>query len=225
MKKFFELINKNLDFSRMSQLIKNPLGKKLHPLIVISREKGSGGRPIAYLVAKKLGKPWEVYHKEIVDQIAQETHLEKKLIKEIDEKRISFIESIIADVFGKKYVTLSNYYKHLLRILSTIGNRGYAIIVGRGANFLFPDALKVRTICPMEQRIKWMMEYEKLNRKQAIERIEKSDAERSDFVKIVYNHDQRKAHHYDLIIRTGPQISIEDAADIIVRMAKRRFKI
>ncbi len=53
----------------------------------------------------------------------------------------------------------------------------------------------------------------------------KLDEERIDFIKTVYNHDPRKAHHYDLVIRIGPNLSIEDAADLIVHLAKKRFKL
>ena len=225
MKRIFDLINKNISLDFLTGKKRTvPLDQEL-PLITISREMGSGGRPIAYLVAEKLGRPWQVFHKEIIDQIAKEIHLENSLIKEIDENRIPFIEEVIGEFFGKSYVSLSNYYKHLVKILSTIGHRGFAIIVGRGANYLFPHALKVRMICETDQRIKWEMEFEHLSKAQAIRHIEESDRKRSDFERAVYNHDVKKAHHYDLVIRTGPRLGIEAAADLIVFMAKRRFKI
>src|SRR3989338_889866 len=216
MKRIFDLINKNISFDFLTGKKRTvPLDQEL-PLITISREMGSGGRPIAYLVAEKLGRPWQVFHKEIIDQIAKEIHLENSLIKEIDENRIPFIEEVIGEFFGKSYVSLSNYYKHLVKILSTIGHRGFAIIVGRGANYLFPHALKVRMICETDQRIKWEMEFEHLSKAQAIRHIEESDRKRYDYEKTLYNHDIKKAHHYDLVIRTGPSLGIEDAANLIV---------
>ena len=225
MKRIFDLINKNISLDFLTGKKRTvPLDQEL-PLITISREMGSGGRPIAYLVAEKLGRPWQVFHKEIIDQIAKEIHLENSLIKEIDENRIPFIEEVIGEFFGKSYVSLSNYYKHLVKILSTIGHRGFAIIVGRGANYLFPHALKVRMICETDQRIKWEMEFEHLSKTQAIRRIEESDRKRYEFEKAVYNHDAKKAHHYDLVIRTGPRLGIEAAADLIVMIVQRRFKI
>jgi cytidylate kinase len=224
MKRLYQLIQKNLSFSRISDLFQDQSKQEL-PLITISREKGSGGRPIAHLVEKKLGNPWKVFHEQIVNKIVDETHLEKRLVKEVDEANIPFIDEIVADFFGKRYLNLSGYYKELVKILSTIGHRGHAIIVGRGADYLFPHALKVRIICEMPQRIKWMMEFEKISEKEAVQRIEDSDEKRIEFVRTVFQHDPRKAHHYDIVIRTGQNLSIEDAADLIVRMAKRRFKL
>lgn len=227
MKNIFNLINKNILFSRLMGFFpkKKKPAEKTKPLITISREKGSGGRIVASLVVKKLGKPWKLYHKDLIEKIAQEAKMEKELIEEIDEKKRSAIEEIIFDFFGKKYATLSTYYKSLVRVLSEIGQRGYAVIVGRGANFLFPKALNVRIICPMEQRIAWEMEYEKLSKAKAIEIIQESDKKRREFVQTLFHHDIRKAHHYDLVIRTGSNLDIETAADLIVMTAKRRFKI
>lgn len=222
MKKIFQLINANLQ--RFFKFQNNNVSlTKNSPLITISREKGSGGRIIAQLVVKKLRSPWKLYHKEIIEEIAKNSHLERKLVEEIDEKKLSLIEEIIDDFFGKKYLSLTRYQKLLTQTIAKIVQRGYAVIVGRGAEYLAPYALKVRIICEMEQRIKNLMKYEKLTRDEAINLIEKSDKERADFIRTLYHHDIKKAHHYDLVICTSENLSIEDAAEIIILSAKRRF--
>lgn len=223
MKRIFALIKKNILDDLFSTRDKITSPDKHLPIITISREMGSGGRPIANLVVKTLGRPWKLYHREIIEEMAKEAHLEKKLIEEIDENRMPLIDELIADFFGKRYFNLSSYYKHLIKVLSAVGQRGYVIIMGRGAHYLFPQALKVRIICEMNQRIKWMMDFENLTRNQAVKRIEESDRQRYEFEKALYNHDIRKAHHYNLVIRTGKNLGTEDAADIIVFAAKRRF--
>ena len=224
MKKLFQLISKNCFRSQPKLPVFKTLNQAL-PIITISRERGSGGKVIANMVVQRLGHPWQIYHKEIIDEIAKETHLEKELINEVDEKRYRLVDKVIADTLGKNYLTLNSYYKHLLKILSIIGNRGYAVIMGRGVNFLLPSALKIRIICPMEQRIKWMMEYEKITKKQAITDIEESDKNRDEFTKTLFQHNVRKAHHYDLTIRTGKDLDIDEAANLIVSIARKRFEI
>jgi len=224
MKRIFQLIDKNLSKFNIS-FGKKASDKKNLPIITVSREKGSGGRLIAFLVKKKLGKNWQVYHKEIIEEIAKKTHLEKKMLDELDEKQVPLVDIFIGEIFGRRYPAFSSYYKNLIRVISTIGQIGNVIVIGRGSEYIIPSALKVRIICEMEQRIKWIMEYERVLRKRAMEMIEKSDFERTEFVRSIYQHDTRKAHHYDLVIRTGPNLSIDDAADLIVCAAKRRFKI
>ena len=224
MKKIFELINKNLGSNTFLHLFEHKKIEEL-PLITISREKGSGGRPIAYLVAKRLGAPWKVFHKIIIDEIAKEANLEKALIEEVDEGNIPLIEQMVDNVFGKAYMSLSSYYKHLIHILSTVGHRGHAVIIGRGANFLFPHALKVRIICEMNERIRKLMKYEKFTKKEAMNAIDESDRKRSEFTKSLFQHDQKKPHHYDLIVRIGNDITLEDAAELIATAAKRKFHL
>ncbi len=229
MRRIFKLINKNLFFSQLNILNKKNVFKKTDkktcPLITISREMGAGGHPIAELVVEKLGNPWKLYHKQIIQQIAKKSRLERKLISEIDESKRPLIEEVIYDFFGKKYVNLSTYYKHLVKVIATIGKHGWFVVVGRGANFLCPEALKIRIVCDMEQRIKWEVEFEKISRKEAIRRIKTSDKTRYQFVKTLFNYDHRKAHHYDLVIRTSKDLSIHDATDIIVNLAKKKFNL
>ncbi|MFH0979769.1 MAG: cytidylate kinase-like family protein [Candidatus Roizmanbacteria bacterium] len=223
MKKIYQLIETNLlkkIFPQKEEIVRGAL-----PIITISREMGSGGKPIGNMVAKRLGEKWKVYDQEIIDEIAKESHLEKKLVRSIDEKKLPLAEELIAEIFGRRFLNMSAYYRHLIKVLSLIGQRGYAIILGRGANFIFPYALKIRIISEMNQRITWQMTHEGITRTEAVKRIEDSDEERRMFVQTLFNHDQKKSHHYDLVIRTGPNLTIEDATDIIVDLAKRRFKI
>jgi len=223
MKRIQDLIERNLLSSIFPERInKNKRGPL--PVITISREMGSGGKAIASLLTKKLGNPWKVYDQEIINDIAKEAHLEKKLVRSIDEKRLPLVDTLIGEAFGRRFLNMSGYYKHLIKVLSLIGQRGYAIIVGRGANFIFPHALKIRVICDMDQRITWEMTYEGISRHEAIKRINESDDERYSFAKTLFNHNHKKAHHYDLVIRTGPNLTIEDATDLVLEMAKRRFK-
>jgi cytidylate kinase len=223
MKKLYEMVKDNILPSFLKE--KEPLLRGPLPIITISREMGSGGKAIANMIAKRLGPNWKVYDQEIIDEIAKEAHLERRLVKSIDEKRLPLADELIMEIFGRRFMNMSGYYKHLIKVLSLIGQKGHAIVLGRGANFIYPQALKVRIICEMSQRITWEMTYEGITRSEAIRRIEDSDEERKDFVQTLFNHDPRKAHHYDMVIRTGPNLMIEDATDLVVELAKRRFRI
>ncbi len=224
MKRLFELINKNVLSSNTGDFMFHFQHKSTLPIITISREYGSGGSVVAQKVASKLGKDWKVFHKEIVDEIAKEARLEKKLIQEVDEKRLPFIEELADDFFGKRYMTLRSYTRNLLKILSVIGLRGEAIIIGRGANYLLPNALKIRVIANMKQRIETLMKFEKVTEKRAQTLIDRRDKEQNEFIRTLYQHDQKKAHHYDMVIRISDILSIDDAVKTIVDLAKRRFK-
>lgn len=223
MKRLFELINRNLEGTVLHRATDHKNGTL--PIITISREQGSGGRPIAYLLAKKLGGAWKVYHKDIVEEIAHETALDPELVEQLDEHQSSTIKELLNTAFGKQFLSMNAFYKHLLHILASIGTRGHAIIVGRGANFLFPHALKIRIVSRMEDRVQSMIKYEHISAREAKKQVEDSDKERIDFTISLFQHDPRKAHHYDLVIRTGKDMDIETATEAIFLLAKKRFNL
>lgn len=227
MKRLFELIDRNFLLSNVATLRKKRKEKEMtvQPLITISREFGSGGSFIAERVAKKLGKPWKLYHEEIVDEISKETKLQKKLIEEVDESNIPLVEEIIDDFFGKRYLGLGDYYQHLVKTLTTIGQRGYAVIVGRGGNFLFPKSLRIRILGDDNFRTKTISKYKKVSEEKAAEIIAKVDKKRSEFTQNVFHHDPRKAHHYDLTLQVGDNLTVDEAIDTIVHLARRKFKL
>lgn len=224
MKKLFELINHNMFQSSKQPLNVDDLHDASHPLITISREYGSGGSVVARKVAARLGKQWKIYHKELVDEIAKEARLEKKLIRAVDEKQVPPVEEIIGDLFGKRYMTLQNYHKHLIKILSVIGARGNAIIIGRGAHFIFPNALKIRVIADTEWRVGTVMKYENVSRRRAEFIISKKDKEREDFNRSLFRSTIHNPYQFDLTIKTGRDLSIQDAVTMVLTIAKRRFK-
>ncbi|MDP2673136.1 MAG: cytidylate kinase-like family protein, partial [Nanoarchaeota archaeon] len=217
---------KNLFFSKISRKSSIKMDeRKNKPIVTISREFGSGGSIIAEKVAKQLGKKWKAYHSEIVNKIAKDANLEKKVINEIDEADNPIINQIIEDFFGKKYINLNNYSKHLVKIISAIAVKGYAVIVGRGSNFLIPNSLKIRIIADMENRIKTVMQFRKVKRSTAESMIESSDKKRTEFTKQLFNHASRNAYHYDAVIKTGGLLNNDDIVDVIVHLAKRKFNL
>lgn len=221
MEKFYEIFQNKFFSSKKS----SKSGSGPFPLITISRQMGSGGKSTANLIASQLGKPWKVYDHELIDKIAKNKNLEEALIKSIDPKRLPLADITTAKTFGKRFAHLSGYQRHLIKVMTLVGLKGYTIILGRGANFLFPHAVNIRMICQFDQRVTWQMTYEHISRPEAIRRIEASDKERKEFVESLFNHNHTRAWHYDLVIRTGPNITVEDATNIIIDLTKRKFKI
>ena len=225
MKVIDRLINRNLQVSKYLSFFKKSEERKNGPLITISREKGAGGRIVAAELAKKLGGKWDYYHRDILEKIAQETNVSLEDVKKVDEKDIPYLEGVFGSWIGQEYLSFSRYTKTLLKVLADLGNRGYVIIVGHGANFLFKDALKVQIIADFEQRIAWLKKYEKLSEKDAKTLIKKSDKERHDFIYNLFGQDVYDPKHYDVIIKTSEDLTAKDVADIIARIAKKKLHL
>lgn len=223
--KVFEIVNKNLLISVKSRPQEENKKSLSLPIITISREVNAGGLSTAMLLAKKLGKKWDFFDKDIVEKIALESKTSIDKVNEVDEKNAPSFYDFIENWFESNSLDLTKYHKNLIKVLCGIGQKGNVIIVGRGANFIFPDALNIRLICDKEQRIKWAILCEKISEKEARKFIEKADKERNEFIANLYNKDVSDPKYYDLVIKTGPYLSVKDAADLIARVAKKRFKL
>ncbi len=225
MKQFFELVNKNFELYYKHVFGAKPIERSNNrPLITISRQMGAGGKVIADIVAKRLGPDWKVFHKEIIDEIAKAAKVNKEIVEEVDGRRKTVIDELVFNALGKRFMNLTAYNRLLLHTLSYIGTRGYAIIIGRGAHFLFPNALKIRVISNVKNRIKSLMKYDKLTRKEAEKHIIESDEERHNYIRTVFKHDHNDINNFDLVIKTGQNMKIDSAADLVVQVAKNKFK-
>ncbi len=195
---------------------------KLRPFITISRESGSGGTPIAKLVAKKL--KFKFYNKKLIDLIAKETKKRKVLIESLDEKDRGMVEDIVQSFFNPDYVAGETYFKHLCRVMMTLAKKGNCVIIGRGANFITSDygGLHVRIVAPFLVRAGYTAQYEGYTIYEARERMQKFDKERKDFIKEYFGKDPSNANYYDLVINTA-ELKPELATEVILTAFKKKF--
>ena len=97
---------------------------------------------------------------QIIQHIADSAKMSRRVIESLDEKEVTFRDTLLMSLFGENRPWPGEYLKHLTRVIGTIGAFGNVIIVGRGANRILPreKTFKVRIIAPMELRIKYLME-------------------------------------------------------------------
>lgn len=198
-----------------------PLASKRRPVVTISRQLESGGTAIARQLGKELG--WQVWDRELVDKIANDTHAERQIVERFDEHAVSEIDEVLR-TFLSSTTTISSltYIRHLFSLIMSIGQRGEAIIVGRGANLILPSVLNVRVFATLEHRIENLVMREDIPRKDAEQRIIRSDQERADFTRKIYSVNINDPIRYDLILRMD-DFSIEDAVQIIHTSLRMKF--
>lgn len=182
------------------------------PVITISRRMGSGARIVAGKLAEDLG--WSLWDKEIIEAIAQDADVSRRVVEAFDEHTVSEIEAFTRSVLGDHEVGGFLYVRHLARAIGSIAKLGNAIILGRGANFLLPRALNVRIDASDDLRIKNMMTYENLSSHDAEARIRQSDRERHEFLVKAFGREKVQHARYDLTIWMD-EFRPEDAVEII----------
>lgn len=192
------------------------------PFVTISRDPGSGGKPIAKLLAKKLG--FKFYDKKLLNEIAKTSKTREEILKQIDEKTRTQIEDLVHNLLNPEYMSERRYIKYLCKVILSLTQKGKVVILGRGSNFVAPNAfgLNVRITAPYRVCVARAVEYEKVPYHKAREIIRKTIAERAGFVKQYFGKDINNPKYYDITINTT-YYSIEQTVEIIIKAFKEKL--
>ncbi len=190
----------------------NALTRKV---ITISREPGAEGTAIAQKLAEATGM--DFMNSQIIQKVAQSTHLSEMIIQSLDEKDISFREDWLKILFDEHHLWPDSYLSHLMKVISTIGRHGNAVIVGRGANHVLPpsETFRVRLIAPQEHRIANVMRDRRLSHSKAEEYVIRTESDRKAFIRKYFHTDIDAPLHYDLVINTS-RLDVNGTAHIIL---------
>jgi len=206
-----------------SWLQSKPKGSKGKPVITISREAGAGGSIVAREVAGLLG--FHVFDSELIQAVARSAHMREEVIKTLDERENKLMDNWILAFFTDRYLWPDQFIKHLARVLFSIGQRGDAVIVGRGANFLIPldECFRLRVVAPLDKRIPEMAERYSVSEDEAGKLIRRQENDRRAFVMQHFGAEVADPVHYDMVLNTGG-LSYRDAAQMVKAAIKIRFK-
>lgn len=182
--------------------------------VTISREYGAGGHTIAAMLIERLGHEWQMWDREIVDEVARSAKVRAQIVEGFDEHTLSTAEQTIRYLANYWGLSPDKYHKHLVEALVRIGHRGKTIIIGRGANFVLPRAIKVRLCASESYRIQAVASREGLSEQDALKRIREVDRERASFARTMFNKAIDSPAEYDMVLRTD-HISAESIAAAI----------
>ena len=193
------------------------------PVVAVSRERGSGGTQIAQILAHALD--YQLFHREIVDYVAEEARVRREVVESLDERRRSGVELWVEGVLGSKLLHSSDYLKHLLRVVTAISQHGGIVIVGRGAGFIIPrdSGFHLRVVASKQKRVENLIRWKSITPAEAVSSVESYDKHRRDFVKYFFNQDINDPGNYDLIINTD-YIDPEEARDTVLAALRAKFR-
>jgi|SRR5579875_873521 cytidylate kinase len=188
--------------------------------IAISREAGANGSAIGRLLGERLG--WPVYDYELVERIANDMGLRSELLESVDEKHISWLQEFANSFSSESSVTESAYVRHLVETLLTLAIHGKCIIVGRGANVVAPPetTLRIRLVAPLWARVATVQKRRNLSSEEAQQWIEKTDRDRTRFIKDHFHKEANDPYLHDLVLNTS-RFSLETCAEIIIDVLHR----
>ncbi len=193
-----------------------------HRFVTIARAVGSLGDEVAAGLAARLH--WHVFDREIVDAIAQNSHVRLDLVRELDERSQSLIHDMVARLllmasgisFGNE-----DYHESLLKTLALLAARGNAIIVGRGSAYALHggSGLHLRVVASPEVRIQRLAQHWNIPPDAARRRMDQIDAERRSFIQHHFRQDIDDLRFYDAVFNTDRQ-SVGQITDAVMGMFK-----
>ena len=108
-----------------------------------------------------------------------------------------------------------SFFRH---VVEKLWKRGNVVIVGRSSQRILaakPDTLHVRFIGAIEDRCKNVMQQEGITHSDALEKIQKIDKQRLQYLKHYYNMDGADETLYHLVLNTS-LMRIEQAVKVII---------
>lgn len=192
------------------------------PCVTVSRLPRSHGASIGTRLAERLG--FGFFGIEILDTIAREHGIARRLLEDLDEHVRSAIERQISDAMGHRTMTESEYLRHVVRVVTTLGTRGGCVILGRGASFIVPPerALRILITAPEEARAERLAGERGIPLAEARAELAREDAERMRFVQHHFGRDPNDPIAYDLALNTG-SLSVDACVSIALAAFAERF--
>ncbi len=188
--------------------------------VTISREAGALGKSVAAEVGDRLG--WPVYHREALEQIAEDLDRPPSCIPGIDEWVRFWLEESLCALADQFQVGSDTYLKYLLGVLRGLGAVGRCVILGRGANFVLPaeTTLRVRLVARLEDRIGVIARRIGLSAQEAADWVAHIELQRFAYARHAFREDPTKPHHYDLVLNMS-RLSVCDAAVAVTESLRR----
>jgi len=204
-----------------------------HVAVTLSRQLGSGGGHVGYLVARELG--FRYVDREVLRRAAKELETSEDRIRTIEERPSGVIERILgALTLGtpesvslpllKPPVYERDLFDLECGIIRAVADRCDTVIVGRGGFYALrnrPGVIRIFIHAPREFRVRRIMEVENISSiDEARAMVDESDRNRARFIRNMTGFLWSDARNFHLSINTGT-IDFETAAGMIVNVVRK----
>ena len=183
----------------------------VRPCITISRETGTNAKLVSEKLIKilqersKENEPgWTIFDKNLIEKVLEDHNLPGTLRRLLHEDKVSFFSSMLNEMLSglPGHWTLIHKTGETILQIASLGN---VIIIGRGANIItqnLSNALHVRLIAPLNERVKNFAEVHMLDYKKAKALVEEHDINRMKYIHSVFNKKIDDPSLYHLIVNT-----------------------
>jgi cytidylate kinase len=204
-------------------------GKPDGPFVTISRESGAGGSSLARALALRLNAhapehaQWTVYTGNLIEEMLQSNKLSPRLARFLPEDKVSEISASVGELVGL-HPNLWDLVQKTNELMRRLARSGYAIIVGRGANFAtkgIEHGVHLRLIAPADYRAKHIARLQQLNEAEAHTVNTRRDLARERYVHTYFDASIKDPAAYDLVLNTA-RTHLTEAVEIATSLVHAR---
>lgn len=195
-------------------------------IITIGRQFGSGGRGVAQILSQKYGIP--LYDKELINRVSRETGICGEVFAGCDECTNNYPNSSLMggwslstlfSTTNRDMLSGDSLFAMQSETIRRIASEGSCVIVGRIADYVLrhhKPLISVFITADMDDRVKRIMEYEKIDAAQAATLVKKADKMRASYYNFYSEKTWGSAESYHLCINTS-HVGIEGAAQLVMQ--------
>ncbi len=191
------------------------------PVVTISRMSGCCARDLAADLAEVFDV--QVWGRELVDLIAGDAGLRREVVAQLDDNLASEVDLWVRGMLGRRLFMRDDYALTLAKTIKTLAETGGAVLVGRGAGFILGDRadLRIRLVAGDLHRLKTLQDTRGLTRDEARDRMHRTDAARTAFIRSYFQADVDDPRHYDLVFNTE-HIDVDALLEVCRTLLERR---
>lgn len=201
------------------------------PSIAVSREPGAGANAICSRVpeilqsrTKEPENNWTYFNRYLIEKVLEDSKLPRVISEYLEENKYSAFNDAVSELLGIR----PSEWTIIQRTTETVVQlcrMGKVIIVGRGSVMItskMQNALQIRIIAPLDNRVEHTMKKRAVNRMEAIKLLENETAARKKYFKSHFHRDIDDPSLYNLIVNSG-KFSYDESADVIAGAVMKKF--
>lgn len=175
------------------------------PTITLSREFGCEAYPVAEqlkeVLERKTGEKWGLADRALLDEVARDNSISDEILKSLGT-RPRFLDALLSTL-TPSWRSEKDYYRLLCDYIVAAAAKGNIIIVGMGGAILtqdLPNCRHFRLYASEHFKISSICRRMKVGTAEAVEIIERKQAQRNRFIRDFLDRDARDLSFYHLVI-------------------------
>jgi cytidylate kinase len=208
-----------------------PGSDETKPLVTISREFGCPSKLIAQMLVDEINKnseasharKWKFINKEVLESAAKELQVSSSEVKYlINAGTRGLLEDVLVS-FSSVYASNIKVKRTLVKVVSTIANAGYVVLVGRGSAAILrgrSHSLHIRLMAPEDWRIPEICKMRDISTEAAVKLMNNTDQKRAGLYETILGR-KMDPYVFDVVFNCATTPKHRIVSDILAMMVNR----